>query len=58
MDKVELCARFMAEISIFDANMIVWIDESSCDWRNAVRKFAYSIRGIPPADHRLLVHGT
>ena len=25
MDKVELCARFIAEMSIFDANMIVYV---------------------------------
>ena len=54
----ELRARFMADISIYDPAMIIWIDESGCDRRNNMRKFAYTIRGIPPVDHRLLVRGT
>jgi len=51
-------AKFMSEISIYDPSMFVWIDESGCDRRNSTRKFGYSIRGIPPVDHRLLVRGT
>ena len=51
-------ARFMADISAYDPAMIIWIDESSCDRQNSMRKFAYTIRGIPPVDHRLLARGT
>lgn len=51
-------AKFMAEISIYDPSMFVWVDESGCDRRNSTRKFGYSVRGIPPVDHRLLVRGT
>ena len=51
-------AKFMSEISSYDPSMFVWIDESGCDRRNSTRKFGYSIRGIPPVDHRLLVRGT
>ena len=54
----ELRARFMADISIYDPAMIIWIDESGCDGRINMRKFAYTLRGIPPVDHRLLVRGT
>ena len=54
----EVCAHFMADISVFDASMIVWIDESSCDHRHAMRKYAYTLQGIPPVDHRLLIRGT
>lgn len=53
-----LRANFIAEISIFDPNMLVWVDESGCDRRNTVRKYGYSIRGIPLCDQRLLVRGT
>ena len=53
-----LRAKFMAEISSYDPSMFIWIDESGCDRRNSTRKFGYSIRGIPPVDHRLLVRGT
>lgn len=51
-------AKFMAEVSVYDPAMLVWIDESGCDNRNARRKQAYSIRGITPKDHRLLSRGT
>jgi transposase len=48
----------MAEISMYDPEMFLWIDETGCDKRNCTRKYGYSLRGIPPCDHRLLVRGT
>lgn len=30
----ELRAKFMAEISVYDPSMLVWIDESGCDWQH------------------------
>jgi len=48
----------MAEISIYDPKMFVWIDETGCDKRNSQRKYAYSVRGITPRDHRMLIRGT
>ena len=48
----------MADISAYDPAMIIWIDESGCDRRNSMRKFAYTLRGIPPVDHRILARGT
>lgn len=48
----------MAEISVYDPSMLVWVDESGCDKRNTVRKYGYSIRGIPLCDQHLLVRGT
>ena len=53
----ELRAKFMAEISVYDPRMLVWLDETGCDRRNTVRKYGYSIRGLPLSDHRLLVRG-
>ena len=54
----ELRAQFMAEMSIYDPDMFIWIDESGCDRRNSTRKYAYTIRGMPPVDHRILARGT
>ena len=54
----EIRARYMAEISMYDPSMFVWLDESGCDRRNSMRKYGYGIRGIPPVDHRLLIRGT
>ena len=51
-------ASFMAEIAMYDPQMLIWIDESGCDRRNSTRKRGYSFRGITPKDHRLLVRGT
>ena len=48
----------MAQVSMYDPSMLLWLDESGCDKRNTVRKYGYSIRGIPLCDQRLLVRGT
>ena len=41
-----LRAEYMATISVYDPNMIVWIDESGCDRRNSARRYGYSLRGL------------
>ena len=51
-------AKFMADVSRYDPSMLIWIDESGCDRRNCIRKRGYSLRGMTPKDHRLLVCGT
>ena len=51
-------AKFMAEVSMYDPAMLVWIDGSGCDRRNSIRKYGYSVKGIPPVEHMLLVRGT
>ena len=48
----------MSDISVYDPKMIIWIDESGCDRRNSLRKFAYTLRGLPPKEFSLLVRGT
>ena len=48
----------MAEVSMYDPTMLVWIDESGCDKRNSLRKYAYSMKGLTPRDQRLMVRGT
>ena len=35
----------------------VWVDETGCDCRDHIRKFGYSLKGLPPVYHRLLVRG-
>ena len=50
-------AEFMSAVSVYDPNMLVWLDESGCDRRDAIRKYGYSIRGIPLCDQRLLIRG-
>ena len=43
---------------LYDPSMLIWINESGCDRRHSRRKRAYSLRGITPVDHRLLIRGT
>jgi len=31
--------EFMAEVSAFDPNMLIWIDETGSDRRNEIRKY-------------------
>ena len=50
-------AKFMAEVSVYDPSMLIWVDESGSDRRNSTRKYGYSIRGIRPVDHRILIRG-
>ena len=50
-------ARYMAEIAMYDPAMLVFIDETGSDRRNGQRRRGYSVRGIPPRDHRLLIRG-
>ena len=50
-------AKFMADISVYDPAMFIWLDESGQDKRNAIRRYGYSFRGIRPVEYRLLVRG-
>lgn len=52
-----LMAKFMSDVAMYDPQMLVWIDETGCDRRNATRKYAYGIRGITPCDHRIIIRG-
>lgn len=50
-------AEFWAEIGHFDPAMCVWVDETGSELRNALRKYGYGIRGIPPQDYNLKLRG-
>ena len=52
-----LRAKFMAEISIYDPSMLIWLDESGCDRRNMTRKYAYSLRGMPLKNQIVSIEG-
>ena len=49
----DLRGKFMAEISLFDPAMIVWVDESGFNRRNTIRAYGYSLRGMRAIDHQL-----
>ena len=54
----ELRARFMARIAMYEPSMFFWVDKSGFDGRNSIRKYSYSVRGMRPVQHRLLIRGT
>ena len=44
-------------MAAIDYSIVLWIDETGCDRRNALRKYGYGIRGQPPQDHQLKLRG-
>ena len=53
----ELQIKFMAEISMFNPEMIIWIDETGSARRNSVRSYGYSLKGMRAVSHELRVSG-
>ena len=47
----------MAQVSVYDPSMFVWLDETGIDARNTIGKYGYSLKGMPLCDQRLLVRG-
>ena len=47
----------MSEISIYDPDMLIWIDETGSTRRNSIRSYGYSLRGTRPCTHILRVSG-
>lgn len=51
----ELTVAYMAEISIIDPSVLVWVDETGFRCRNSIRAYVYSLRGLHATDHQLRV---
>ena len=49
--------QYILDVSVFKPEMLVFIDETGADRRNALRKYGYSLRGIPQKYNTLLVRG-
>ena len=52
-----LRALFASELSIYNADMFIFLDETGTDRRDAMRRYAYSFRGRPAVAQKLLVRG-
>ena len=50
-------AMFAAEMSVYDPEMFIFLDETGCDRRDVLRRRAYSFRGKPAVSQKLLVRG-
>ena len=49
--------RQKVDMSVYEPEMLVFLDETGADRRNTLRKYGYSMRGKPPQKHTLLVRG-
>ena len=49
--------QFIAEVTVYRPEMLVFIDETGADNRNLVRKYGYSMRGKPLKTHSFFVRG-
>ena len=49
---------FMANILQYPRDFQVWVDETGSDRRDQLRKFGYTLRGLPPVCKRLRARGT
>ena len=49
--------KYMAEVSLFDPSMLIWINETGSDWRNEIRKFGYSLKGMQARYYQLRIGG-
>ena len=42
----ELREKFLIDCSAYEPEMLVFVDETGCDRRSAMRRFGYSLRGL------------
>ena len=53
----ELRSTFLSDVSIYDSQNLVFIDETGCDKKDAIRRYGYGLRGKPVQCQKLLVRG-
>ena len=51
----ELRAKFLIDVSVFEPEMLIFVDETGSDKRAALRKYGYALRGRKAVSERLLV---
>ena len=49
--------KFILDVSVYDPDMLVFLDETGADRRNMLRKYGYNMRDKPAQKHTLLVRG-
>ena len=52
----ELREQFAIDVSLYRPHMLVFVDETGCDCRDALRKYGYGLRGKPPRSCKLLIN--
>ena len=54
---IDFRTAFMAQVLQFPRESFVWVDETGSDARTHIRRFGYSLLGLPPVYTRLLARG-
>ena len=49
--------KFILDVSVYDPDILIFLDETGADRRNMLRKCGYSMRGKPAQKLTLLVRG-
>ena len=49
--------KYISEVSLYDRDMMIFLDETGSDRRNSIKRYGYSIRGRPLISEKLLVCG-
>ena len=49
--------KYTMDVSIYQREMLVFLDETGADRRNHLRKYGYGVRGIPVQQYSLFVRG-
>lgn len=52
-----LRSRFISDVSLYSADMLIFLDESGSDKRDCLRKYGYGLRGKPPLNKKLFMRG-
>ena len=52
-----LRTQFITDVSLYNADTLIFIDETGCDCQNTIRKHGYGVRGKPVRCQKLLVQG-
>ena len=52
-----LRAQFAHEVSVYNPEMFIFLDETGSDRRATIRRYGYSLRGKPLVSEKLLVRG-
>ena len=52
-----LRTQFVTDVSLYNVDTLIFIDETGCDRRNTIRRHGYGVRGKPVGCQKLLVRG-
>ena len=52
-----LRAQFVSDVSLYEPEMLIFIDETGSDKRDSLRKYGYSMRGRPAKSHKIISRG-